>query len=400
MTQPFIQTRSGSRYDALTLAVFGLLLANSILQGAFGAMLPFIGSDLPMTHTVESLHITAMAAGGLVFSLLSEPIRRRFGRKASLITAAACSASGAMGLALAVAPIMSILSMVLVGAGMSGVLIIGQSLLVGLHGTYAPRMIGEFNIVYSVGAAIAAVVFPLIAISVLGWRGYSGIQVAIILLIAIPFIVRGARNANSTASPQTVIGPRLRRPALAVAVMPLAVVVEWTFLFWTATYLLDVAHIAKDAAAMAVSALWITVVFGRAIGSRAMPRFGAHRVLTASLVMAIGAFISLNMVNTAFQAAVAAALAGLGAANLYPASIALVVSSDPTKADQAVTRASFLTACATIVSPLAFGALADAVGLETAFYVVPTIAIITITMIWVVGPRRLASTVLLPRSCA
>lgn len=387
MAESLTQTRSVPRYDSLTLAIFGLLMASSLLQGAFGAMLPFISADLPMTHTVASLHITAMAAGGLLISVLSEPLRRRFSRTASLLTAAMCSVFGTLGLALAVSPAMSILSMVLVGAGMSGVLIVGQSFFVGLHGSNAPRMIGEFNLVYSIGAAIAASVFPLIAVSALGWRGYAGIQLAILLFIAIPFVIRGARrvDADAVAPPHTVIGPRLRRPLLAMAVMPLAVVVEWSFLFWTATYLLE--RMDRDSAAVAVSALWITVVFGRALGSWAVPRFGPHWVLAASLVTAIVAYLALTIVTTPAEAAVAAAVAGLAVSNLYPASISLVVSGNPAKADWAVSRASLLTAAATIISPFAFGALADTAGTEVAFATIPFIAVITLVLIWAAGPR-------------
>src|SRR5690554_3216054 len=114
-----------------------------------------MGQDLPMTHTLESLHITGLAVGGLVASALSEAIRRRTGRSRLLVIGAVSCTLGALLLAIAPSPVLSAAAMLFVGFGLTSTLITGQVLVVALHGRRrGSRMIGEINVSYGVGAVV------------------------------------------------------------------------------------------------------------------------------------------------------------------------------------------------------------------------------------------------------
>ncbi len=369
---------AGGRRDALTVALYALVLCSAVLQGGLGGLLPFIDADLPMSHTVESLHITAMACGGLVAALGSEPSRRRIGRVGNLLVAGTLGAAGALGLALAPSTAVTVPSMALIGMGMGASLITGQAVLVALHGLHSPRMIGELNVAYSVGAVGAASVLPLVAASAVGWRGFAGLQVVLLLGLVLPLVVRGAARTDvaATARSTAPAAAPSGRPRVALVVIALALTVEWSFLFWVATYLTDVAGLPRSTSASAAALMWAAVLAGRVAGTRLVVRLGPHRLLWSSLALALLAFGLLTLARTPAAAFPAAAAAGLAAANLYPAAIALVVRSDPARADRAVARASLVASSATILSPLLLGRLADATGLATAFAVVPAAAVL------------------------
>ena len=384
--------RTGPRRDGLTLAVFVLVLVSALLQGSLGGLLPFLQADIPMSHTVGSLHITALAVGGLLAATVAERVRRRHGRMPILIGSAALGAIGAGLIAAAQSPAMSIGALVLVGYAMSSTLIAGQALLVALHGRHGAQMIGELNVAYSVGAVAAAAALPVVAATALGWRGFPAVQAALLIVLVLPLLLRGRSSVDADSTGPTGGRARvaLRRPRAAYAAMCLSVAVEWSFIFWTATHLVDVGGFSAPTAAGAASVMWAAIVAGRVAGSRLVGRLGAPRVLVASLLVGIVAVALLSVASTPLLAVLAAGLGGLAAANLYPASIALVVSGYPQRPDAAVARASLLTSATSIAFPLLLGAVADAAGLQLAFMAVPVTALLALGAIRIAGPAPTA----------
>lgn len=376
------------RRDGLTLAVFALILVSAVLQASLGGILPFLRAEVPMSHTVESLHITALAVGGLVAALLVEPVRLRVGRLPILVGAAVLGAVAGALLLVATSPALSIGSLVLVGVSMSSALIVGQTLLVAAHGPHGPQMIGELSVAYSVGAVGASALLPAVAATAFGWRGLPALQGVLLLALVVPLLLRARRPvAEGAVATSSAAGTTsLRRPRLAYAAMCLCVAVEWSFMFWFATYLVSARGLTETGAAGAASVMWAAILVGRVAGSRAMGRFGAPAVLAASLVLGVVAAAVMTAASSTPLAVVAAVLAGLAAANLYPGSVALVVAGHPDRPDAAVARASLLTSAAVILFPLVLGRLADAVGLRLAFVVVPVTALIALGTIRLAGP--------------
>lgn len=363
------QNPKGPHRDALTLGLFASILSGAMIQGGLGALLPYMGRDMPMTHTLESLHITGLAIGGLVASAVAEAARRRLGRGAVLVAGVVACAIGAAALALAPTPVLSAAAMPFVGFGLTSTLIAGQVLLVALHGRHGPRMIGELNVAYGVGALVAAAVLPVMAASLLGWRGFAGVPAVVLLVAVLPLVLLGVRRtATETAVAAPAGSVHARGGArLAPVVMLLTVVVEWGFLFWLATHLTSVAGLSTADASRATAAMWIAVLVGRIAGSRLLGVLRPGTLLVASLCLGVAATVALTVVRTPGAAIVTGVVAGLAAANLYAGSVAYVIVADPLRADAAVARGSLLSAVALIVAPLGMGALADLIGLRTAF---------------------------------
>ena len=374
---------------SFTWALYALVLSSAILQGGVGGMLPFIAADFEMNHRVESLHITAMGISGLVMGFLAERIRRRVGRHAMLVGAAVLGVCAAILLASARSPVWSIPALGLAGISMTTILIVGQSHLVARYGRKAPRMIGEVNLAYSLGAVLATFGLPVLVSAVLGWRTLPLIQ-SVALLLVIPLLVRGRHGANARPPSDRPVDAlhALRRPRMAFVAMSLSIAVEWSFLFWSATHLVSVGGLPAITAATATAVMWSAILVARALGSRLLAHFGGGPVLTSSLLLTFAAAVVLQRADTVPLAMLAAVLAGAAAANLYPASISLVVSGFPQRADHAVARATLLTSSTTIFFPLLLGWLADTKGLDVAFWLVPVTALLALGAVRLAGPPR------------
>ncbi|WP_225755185.1 sugar MFS transporter [Actinotalea sp. Marseille-Q4924] len=386
--------RPGNAYrDLLTLGLFASIFSAAMIQGGLGALLPYMGEDMPMTYTLESLHITGLAAGGLVASALAEPARRRLGRGRVLVLGASSCAVGSVLLAVAPTPLLSAEAMLFIGFGLTSTLIAGQVLLAALHGARGARMIGELNVSYSVGALLATAALPVLAASALGWRGFAGIPALLLVLLVLPLVVVGVRRTatDGAVAVPAGTGHAAGRARLAPAVMLLCVVVEWGFLFWLATHLTTVAGLSTADASRATAAMWVAVLVGRVAGSRLLGMLRPGLLLGGSLGLAVVATVALTVVTTPGAALVTGVAAGLAAANLYAASVAYLIEADPVRADAAVARGSLLSAVALVVAPLGMGVLADVIGLRTAFAGVGAVGIVASAVMLAItwpAPRR------------
>lgn len=378
------------RRDAQTWACYALILAMAVLQGGLGGLLPFIRAEFGFSHTVLSLHITAMAVGGLIASLITDRIRRRVGRLAVLLATAVLASLGALLLVTGRSPFWTVPAVVLIGMSVVGALIVAQALVVEKYGPLSSGLIGELNLGYAIGAVLALFGLPWLTASILGWRTLPLLPAALLLVVVLPWLWRTGRP-----TPQPVAGDSgtsvsrwvLGRPRLAFVAMALCVAVEWSFLYWLATYLVDATGHTPEAAAQSTAVMWIAVLVGRAAGTLLLPRYGAAHVLTGSLLVALLTSGVLWYAQDGAMALVAAVLAGIAAANLYPGGIALVVSGFGERPDSAVAQAMLWAGAVGIGFPLSLGVAADAVGLSSAFWAVPLVAVLALLFVRLTGSR-------------
>ena len=75
------------------------------------------------------------------------------------------------------------------------------------------------------------------------------------------------------------------------------------------------------------------------------------------------------------------ALSGLGVANLYPATLALTLDTVPARSDTANARVQLLLGGALMAAPFALGALADRVGIQAAFALVPALLVVAVLLL-------------------
>lgn len=381
------------RRDAQTWAGYALILVLAVLQGGLGGLLPFIQAEFGFSHTVLSLHLTALAVGGLIAGSITDRVRRRVGRSAVLLVTVVLAAMGGVLLVVGRSATWTVLAAVFMGVAVVGALIVAQALLVEKYGPVSSRLIGELNLGYAIGAVLALFGLPWLTASVLGWRALPLLPTLLLLTVVLPWLWwTGRRTPHPAAGESAASVSRwtLRRPRLAFVAMALCAAVEWSFLYWLATYLVDAAGHTPEAAAQSTAVMWMAVLAGRAAGTLLLPRLGAARVLAGSLLVGVLASGVLWFAQSGVIAVVAAVLAGTAAANLYPGGIALVVSGFGARPDRAVAQAMIWAGVVGIGFPLLLGLAADAMGLSIAFWAVPLTALLALLAIRLTGARAVA----------
>ncbi|XBH20874.1 MFS transporter [Jonesiaceae bacterium BS-20] len=277
--------------------------------------------------------MTMMAVGGMVFSMAAEPIRKCIGRLNSLALVLTLTGTGAVGLVVAPNSAVSITAMFFLGLAMTGILLVGQNILVLIHRARSARMIGEFSVTFSIASLACVLLLPVLAGSVFGWRAYPGLQIVALLVLALPLLVGAYRNkdlipdhsiievatdqpldqapAASTASTATT-GQHSASQARGLAKHPIAlmavvIALEWSIVFWTALFLIDVAGISAAQGAVATAVLVAGVLAGRLAGSFLLEQQGGWRLLVLSCALALIAVVlvlqAVSMISALLLAA-------------------------------------------------------------------------------------------------
>jgi fucose permease len=100
---------------------------------------------------------------------------------------------------------------------------------------------------------------------------------------------------------------------------------------------------------------------------------GAERLLAAALGVATLGFAAYWLLPSAAGAVVGLGATGIGVALFYPLTLALGIRAAGGRTDSAAARAAFAAGIAIAVVPFVLGALADLVGLQIAYAIVPAL---------------------------
>ena len=104
-------------------------------------------------------------------------------------------------------------------------------------------------------------------------------------------------------------------------------------------------------------------------------------VMIGALVIAGVGFSLAWVATSAALILIGFAVAGLGIGLLWPLGISRAIRASAGRNDRASALASVAAALASGIAPFALGALADRVGVHTAFLIVPTLIIAAIVLI-------------------
>ena len=202
-------------------------------------------------------------------------------------------------------------------------------------------------------------------------------------------VVTDSQSAKATAAQK----PAARAPqaqGLAkrpIALMAVVIALEWSLVFWTALFLIDVAGISAAQGAVATAVLLTGVLAGRLAGSFLLERLGGWRLLVLSCALALIAVVLVLQAASMTSALLAAAVAGLSAGNMYPASVALVLQENPHAKDRSLAQASLFATLATVLWPVFLGQVADRIGLANAILMLFALLLAAAVMLVWARPR-------------
>lgn len=360
------------RRDQITLLLIGLQAFYNLCLNILGPLMPYLRDELDISYTVGSLHFSALAAGIISGGLAGDRIVARIGRRATAWLGVAGLLAGMTGIAIGTSAVVTILcALVLMGFVGSLLLVILGATMSDHHGENRVLAIAEANLAAAFSAALAPLAVGAAAVAGFGWRAallFPALWACVLALrfVAIPFPVpasNGPRNVE-------------RRP-LPVAywvywsTVVLVVGVEFGLVYFGADFLHSIAGMSKDAAATTMSLFLWGMLAGRIGGRRMLSTVAPRAFLPAAMALTFAGFLVTWIQPGPIVSTAGLFMAGLGVANLYPLTAALTFEVAPGQSGAAGARLAFASGAAILAAPLALGALADLIGLRTAFLTVP-----------------------------
>ncbi len=378
------------RRDRLTWLVYLQIGIYGFFIYGFGPTVPLLREEQDISRTLSGLHGTALAVGALLAGLTTAGIIRRWGRAAALWGGMAVLCLGVVVYVSATA-----LPVTLVGAGLGS---LGGSFtitavaptLMERHGPGGPAAISEAN----ASAAAAGIVAPLLVggavLAGLGWR--AGLLVVLVLVV----LLVGVLGRTPIPAPHAVADHHegsTRLPArywIGWGVLAACICTEFCLTLWAADILQTRAGLGPGGASAGLTGLVVGMLGGRLAGGRLALRFGIEPLLYAAIGVAAAGF-ALFWVSTWAPLAIAGLLVcGLGVALHYPLGIARAIDAAQGRPDLASARAALAAGLAIGIGPFALGALADQIGLHTAFLVVPALLALAAIGVRIGGRSRFA----------
>ncbi len=190
---------------------------------------------------------------------------------------------------------------------------------------------------------------------------------------ALPAVQRPAtRPMVRGAAPVAVLVP--------VCLMPIGVIaIEGVFMDWSAVFMRSVLLADPFEAALAFAVFTAAMTVVRLAGDRLVARFGPNLVIAPSAVAAGAGILLFGTADDLVSALLGAAVAGAGAANVYPIalSVAAKMPGEPERNIAVVSFSSFLLLLGILP---AFGLAVEHLGYRAAFAVVAALAVPTFVL--------------------
>jgi len=327
--------------------MYGMLGVYNYLLSGLGPLMPSLRQELHLSYTVTSLHFSAWAVGMILAGVVGDRLVRAWGRHAVFWLGAAGLALGAVSLALVRQPLLSIGSVMLMGAVGSLALVLIPAVLADRHAARRTLAIVEANILAAATGALAGVLIGVGQATPMGWRGPW------LLILVVPLLLLARYRDVPLPPPAARTSQRPRAARLPAAywaywvTVVLVVGVEFSLIFWGADFLIA-AGMDVSAAATTVSLFLWGMVAGRLVGRQVAQRLAAERLLPVALGISAAGFLLYWLSPLLLPTILGLFVAGLGVANLFPVASALALGAAPGLTNEGGARLSFAS-CAAIL---------------------------------------------------
>jgi MFS family permease len=355
--------------DRVTWLIYAQLGVWGYVLYGFGPIVPLLRDEQGTSASVASLHGTGLAAGAAIGSALFPLATRRFGRGGTLWLALAGVAVTVTGLCLAHPLAATLIAATAIST--FGTMVVGGVVtsLTAYCGPASSAAIAEANAAACGMGVLAPLVVGLAVGAGYGWRPGMAVAVGLIGLLALFSRVRVP--AGDPVS--TVDRPgRLPRPYwVAWTLMTFTGSVEVCLSLWAGDVLRGRAGMTAGAAAAAISGIVGGMALGRLVGGWLSLRVDPVRLFLAVLTVSFIGFALFWTATASWFAVSGLVILGLGNAMHYPLGISMALRLAPGQEDQAAARATYGMVIGFGLAPFALGAIADALGVHTAFLLVP-----------------------------
>jgi fucose permease len=386
--------QTGFVRDSATWISYGLVGFFAFMETVLGPIMPFLRRELDLGYAAASLHFSAFALGAVLLGFFGDRLVGRWGRHAALWGGAFGVAAGALFLISSPSAWGTVPATFAMGLCGALVLVTSQAVLSDRHGEYSAVALTESNVAASACAIVAPLLVGASAASALGWRAALVLPVVILVMLAARFFSRTRDLPPSATNDAPADGPTLTPLYWALwTLVALGVASEWCVGYWGADFLAEETGLTRPAAATSLTAFFAAMLVGRIASSRLARTLPPVVLLAVTLFVALLGFPLFWLSAGTILALAGLFLTGLGIGGVYPLGISAAIAAAPGNTDAAAARLAIGGGGAILVAPFVLGALADRVGIGTAFGIVVPMLLAALSLALIAGRRsRKAST--------
>ena len=389
MKQAHSHAQGGFSRDPATWMTYGLVGYFAFMETVLGPIMPFLRRELDLGYTVASLHFSAFALGAVLLGFFGDRVVGLWGRRAALWGGAAGMAAGAVLLISSPSAVGTVLAAFVMGICGAQVLVTSQALLSDRHGEWSAVALTESNVTASACAIAAPLLVGASAALGLGWRAALALPAVALVLLAAGFFARPPDLPQNTGEDTVRANDRTLPPRYWAfwVLVALGVASEWCVAYWGADFLADGTGLTRPAAATSLTVFFAAMLTGRIASSRLARTLPPTFLLVATICAALVGF-PLFWLSPGIAFTLAGLfITGLGIGSVYPLGVSAAIASAPDNADAAAARLAVGGGGAILVAPFVLGALADRIGIASAFGIVVPMLLAAVSLALAAGRK-------------
>lgn len=360
---------------AETVRLYAAYMIGAFAINGMGSILLPLQVELGVGRPQVSIYPLMYSSALMVVGLVGSRILKGVPRRALMITALSLSFTGATLVGI---PNQIVIGIGAVTMGLGGALftLITPLRLAEIHGARSGRAFTEANALSSLGTVLAPILVG-VALSIgVGWR--VGYQVPMAALAGTLLFLQ-LRNSDGGASSRGTEKVQHGTPLPLLAILrrwvdiPLAVLTEFSLVFWAASATLDWHGVDQATATLTAAMFLVGMATGRTLGGPLMELYAPRILVLGGSVIGMVGFFTFWLAPHHIVGAVGLFIAGLGVAILYPASQTRLIASDPNARERSAQLGALGIGMSSGLAPVILALLAEQVGMWWAYLVVPTL---------------------------
>ena len=363
----------GKRKLGVVLNLFYAYMSLGLVLIMLGSILPEMKSDYALSYQVGGALLSVQSVGYVLAGLLAGYLPFVLGIKISFILIQLSVTLGFVMLLVSGNPVWLLAAMFLIGIGKGGI----TNYINLLMNIYSEGNAGPLNILHACFAA-GAVIAPLIAMVVTGWRpaviiGCVCCAASLAFLLPAGFsdkdletsdapdVSASAENSGKKKVDYGFVKEKLFWVTVIICFFYQAV--EASFMGWMTSFLIDTGVMAESLAQFTTSVLWMALMAGRLLCSAAATKFSPRSMILALTLITTGSMVMLLQTKSPAGLIIATVGIGLGMSGMFGTSVSNagdIFSRYPVCMGFFV----FLTSMGAIVAPAIIGSVANTQGMQ------------------------------------
>ncbi len=362
----------GKRKLGVVLNLFYAYMSLGLVLIMLGSILPEMKADYELSYQVGGALLSVQSVGYVLAGLLAGYLPFLLGIKISFILIQLSVTLGFIMLLVSGNPVWLLIAMFLIGIGKGGITNYNNLLM----NIYSEGNAGPLNILHACFAA-GAVIAPLIAMVVAGWRpaviiGCVCCAASLAFLLPAGFSDKDLETTDTPDAADTGNSGKKKVDYgfvkeklfwVTVIICFFYQAVEASFMGWMTSFLIDTGVMAESLAQFTTSVLWMALMAGRLLCSAAATKFTPRSMILALTLITTGFMAVLLQTKSPAGLIIATAGIGLGMSGMFGTSVSNagdIFSKYPVCMGFFV----FLTSMGAIVAPAIIGSVANTHGMH------------------------------------